>query len=89
VSGVFNVGTGKARSFQDIADILQTELGTKHKTEYIPNPYVGQYQFFTQANIDDTKHYLGYEPNFELEDGIKAYLPEIKKLFEVEVKNAN
>ncbi|QOG11744.1 ADP-glyceromanno-heptose 6-epimerase [Arcobacter sp. FWKO B] len=88
VSGVFNVGTGKARSFQDIADILQSELGTKHKTEYIPNPYVGQYQFFTEANIDDTRHYLGFEPRFELEDGIKAYIDEIKRIFETEVKNA-
>jgi ADP-L-glycero-D-manno-heptose 6-epimerase len=85
-SGVYNVGTGKARSFQDIVDILQRELGTSAVCEYIPNPYVGSYQFFTQADIEETKEYLGYEPAYEMEDGIKAYVAEIKRLFETEVK---
>ena len=85
-SGIYNVGTGKARSFQDIADILQSELNTNYGTEYIPNPYVGQYQFFTEANIEETKKYLGYEPRFSLEEGIKEYIPEIKRIFEEEVK---
>ncbi len=84
-SGVFNVGTGKARSFQDIADIVQENLGIKRSYEYIKNPYIGQYQFFTQADITDTKEVLGYEPRYELEDGIKEYIPEIKRLFETEV----
>jgi ADP-L-glycero-D-manno-heptose 6-epimerase len=86
-SGIYNVGTGLARSFQDISDIVQDELGTNYKTEYIPNPYIGSYQFFTQANIETTKENLGYEPKFSLEDGIKAYLDEIKKIYESEVKN--
>ncbi len=86
-SGVYNVGTGKARSFEDIVTILQRELDIDNGKEYIPNPFVGQYQFFTQANIDATKDALGYEPKFEMEDGIKAYLAEIKRLYEVEVNN--
>ena len=85
-SGVYNVGTGKARSFQDIADILEKELGIDREYEYIKNPYIGQYQFFTQANISRTKEALGYEPRYSLEDGIKEYIPEIKRLFENEVK---
>jgi ADP-L-glycero-D-manno-heptose 6-epimerase len=85
-SGVFNVGTGKARSFQSIVDILQENLQTSLACEYIPNPYVGAYQFHTEANIDSTKEILGYEPRFELEDGIKSYVEEIKRLFEQEVK---
>ena len=85
-SGIYNVGTGKARSFQDIADILQKELGIKREYEYIKNPYIGQYQFFTEADISDTKKFLGYEPRFELEDGIRAYIPEIKRLFDSEVR---
>lgn len=85
-SGVYNVGTGKARSFQDIVDILQKELGTSATCEYIPNPYVGSYQFFTQADVEDTKEFLGYEPAYEMEDGIKAYVPEIKRVYETEVK---
>jgi len=79
-SGVYNVGTGKARSFEDIVDILQSELGIDDGKEYIPNPYIGAYQFFTQANIESTQKALGYEPRFSMEEGIRAYIPEIKRL---------
>lgn len=85
-SGIYNVGTGKARSFQDIVDILQHELGTSLLCEYIPNPFIGSYQFHTEADIASTKEALGYEPKFEMEDGIKAYVSEIKRVFEEEVK---
>ncbi|WP_044418067.1 ADP-glyceromanno-heptose 6-epimerase [Halarcobacter anaerophilus] len=85
-SGVYNVGTGKARSFEDIVNILQKELEVDNGKQYIPNPYIGAYQFFTQANIETTKENLEYEPRFSMEDGIKAYIPEIKRLFETEVK---
>ena len=39
-NGTYNVGTGISRSFQDIVDILQKELGTDLGTEYFSNPYV-------------------------------------------------
>ncbi|MBN2870415.1 MAG: ADP-glyceromanno-heptose 6-epimerase [Campylobacterales bacterium] len=84
-SGVFNVGTGKARSFQSMVDILQRELGTSFACEYIPNPYVGRYQFHTEADIESTRSVLGYAPRFEFEEGIAAYVPEIKRLFEQEL----
>lgn len=84
-SGVFNVGTGKARSFQSMVDILQRELGTSFVCEYIPNPYVGRYQFHTEADIQSTQDVLGYAPKFEFEEGIAAYVPEIKRLFEQEL----
>jgi len=84
-SGVYNVGTGKARSFEDIVNILQKELGIDNGKDYMPNPFIGSYQFFTEANIESTKENLGYEPKYEMEDGIKAYIPEIKRLFDVEV----
>jgi ADP-L-glycero-D-manno-heptose 6-epimerase len=84
-SGVYNVGTGKARSFEDIVNILQKELEIDNGKEYIPNPFVGQYQFFTQANIDTSKENLGYEPRYSMEEGIKAYIPEIKRLFKEEI----
>jgi ADP-L-glycero-D-manno-heptose 6-epimerase len=85
-SGIYNVGTGKARSFQDIVDILQKELGTSLTCEYIPNPFIGSYQFHTEADIASTKEALGYEPGFEMEDGIKSYVSEIKRMYEEEIK---
>ena len=78
-SGVFNIGTGIARSFQDIADILQKELGTNLGTNYFPNPYEG-YQMHTQAEITSSKNLLGYKPLISLEKGIKNYISEIKRL---------
>ncbi|MDD2791518.1 MAG: ADP-glyceromanno-heptose 6-epimerase, partial [Sulfurimonas sp.] len=84
-SGVYNVGTGRARSFQDIVDILQRELGTNLKCEYIPNPFVGSYQFHTEADIETTREALGYEPAFEMEDAIRDYVSEIRRVYEQEV----
>ena len=86
-SGIFNVGTGKARSFQDICDILQDELQIPRKATYIPNPYIGRYQFHTEADISESRDVLGYEPRFELEDGIRAYLLEIERVYRSEVAN--
>lgn len=84
-SGIFNVGTGRARSFQSMVDILQRELGTSFVCEYIPNPYVGRYQFHTEADIESTRAILGYEPRFSFEEGIAAYVSEIKRLYSEEV----
>lgn len=85
-SGVYNVGTGKPRSFQAIADILQKELGTNLGTDYFENPYIGAYQMHTEADIEATCNDLGYAPKVSLEEGIKAYVPEIKRIYESEVK---
>jgi ADP-L-glycero-D-manno-heptose 6-epimerase len=78
-NGTYNVGSGISRSFQDITDILQKELGTDLGTEYFNNPYDG-YQIHTQANISASKDNLGFEPKVSLEQGIKFYIPEIKLL---------
>jgi len=84
-SGVYNAATGTARSFQEIVDILQRELGSNLPCEYIPNPYARSYQFHTQADIEPTKKALGYEPKFSLEEGIKDYAAEIKRIYEEEI----
>jgi len=80
-SGVYNVGIGNARSFQDIVDVLKKELNIKRNDEYIQNPFVEQYQFFTEADISLSEEFLDYKPRFSLEDGIKSYMPEIKKIY--------
>lgn len=80
-TGIYNIGTGKARSFQDIADILQRELNVNLGNIYIPNPYVEQYQFYTEADISQTSMRLNYRPTYSLEKGIADYIPEIKQIF--------
>ncbi|EQA9331678.1 ADP-glyceromanno-heptose 6-epimerase [Campylobacter upsaliensis] len=79
-SGIYNVGSGKARTFKDIVDILQKELGTNLDYEWIKNPYEKAYQFHTQAHLNENF----YKSEFELEAGIKDYLSEIKRIFEKE-----
>jgi len=79
INGVYNVGTGLPRSFQEIADTLQLELGTDLGTEYFPNPYQG-YQIHTQADIALSRENLNFDPVFSLEEGIKKYIPDIQKL---------
>jgi ADP-L-glycero-D-manno-heptose 6-epimerase len=76
VSGIFNVGTGKARSFRDLISALFRALGLEPKIEYVdmPENIRGQYQYFTEAKAD---HLLraGYNAGFtSLEDGVKRYV---------------
>jgi len=78
VSGIFNVGTGKARSFRDLISALYRSLGVEPKIEYVdmPENIRGQYQYFTEAKVD---HLLGagYNAGFtSLEDGVKRYVTE-------------
>ncbi len=77
VSGIFNIATGEARSFNEIIEILNRELGTNFETEYFDCPY-DFYQEFTKADISKAKEVLGYSPQFSLEEGIRDYLRFIK-----------
>jgi ADP-L-glycero-D-manno-heptose 6-epimerase len=71
--GVFNVGSGEARTFNDIIKILSEEMKVNIKVEFIENPYTF-YQNHTEADISETEKTLGYKPQFSLENGIKKYL---------------
>jgi ADP-L-glycero-D-manno-heptose 6-epimerase len=84
-NGIYNVGTGIARSFQDIVDILKKELQIQRDDLYIPNPYGKTYQFFTQADIKTIQKETGYQPEYSLEKGIRTYLPEIKRIYKEEL----
>jgi ADP-L-glycero-D-manno-heptose 6-epimerase len=83
-NGIYNVGTGNSRSFQDISDILQDELNTNLGNEYFSLPF-DDYQTHTQADISSSQANLGFEPVITLEEGIKAYIPEIKRLYKTEI----
>jgi ADP-L-glycero-D-manno-heptose 6-epimerase len=79
-NGVFNIGLGKSRSFKDISDILQHGLGTNLEVDYFPNPYKS-YQMNTMADLTLSKESLGFDPKISLEKGIKSYVPEIKRIY--------
>src|SRR5947209_10192234 len=73
ISGIYNVGTGQARSFNELIDVLNKCLDTNFQPEYFDNPHP-HYQNFTQADITSAHSGLGYEPRFSLEDGVRDYM---------------
>jgi ADP-L-glycero-D-manno-heptose 6-epimerase len=72
-SGIYNVGSGKARSFNELIQVLNKCLGTNFEPEYFDNPHA-HYQNFTQADLTSARKSLGYEPRFSLEDGVRDYM---------------
>ncbi|MCX5781222.1 MAG: NAD-dependent epimerase/dehydratase family protein, partial [Elusimicrobia bacterium] len=70
---IFNVGTGKATSLNQLVDILNNVLGKNIKAKHIEMP-VKNYINTQLADITKARKMLGYEPKYELEDGIKAIL---------------
>ena len=76
VSGLFNCGTGKARSFFDLAGTVYRALGKEPKIEFVDTPedIRDKYQYFTEASMNRLRD-AGYEkPMTELEDGIQSYV---------------
>jgi ADP-L-glycero-D-manno-heptose 6-epimerase len=76
VSGIFNVGTGKARSFKDLMLSAYTALGAAPNIQFIdmPESIRGSYQYFTQSDVDRLRR-AGYNGGFTaLEDAVDAYV---------------
>ena len=72
-SGIYNLGAGHARSFNELIDVLNRSLGTDFKADYIDNPHA-HYQNFTQADLTRVRDSLGYEPKYTLETGVADYM---------------
>ena len=75
-SGLYNIGTGKARSFNDLAGGIFSALSLPENIEYfdMPESLRGQYQYFTEARMDKLKK-AGYKKKIRsLEEGIEDYV---------------
>ncbi len=75
ISGIYNIATGKSRTFNDVANCVIDYFGSGH-IEYIdfPNGLEKQYQAFTEADMTNL-NIAGYSGKpTELEDGVKSYL---------------
>src|SRR2546423_3486315 len=72
-SGIYNLGSGKARSFNELVDALNKSLGKNLQPDYFDNPHT-HYQNFTQADLTKARSALGYEPRFSLEEGVRDYV---------------
>jgi ADP-L-glycero-D-manno-heptose 6-epimerase len=76
VSGIFNVGTGKARSFKDLMLAVYAALGTAPNIRYVDMPpsIRDSYQYFTQSDIDRLTR-AGYNGGFTaLEEAVGHYV---------------
>lgn len=76
VNGLFNVGTGIARTFLDLTNAVYDSLGKKPHIRFIdmPNEIREKYQYLTLAKVDRLRE-AGYSKEFtSLEDGIKQYV---------------
>src|SRR5262249_54076037 len=76
VSGVFNLGSGQTRSFGDLMLALFQALGRAPQIEYIEMPASirAQYQYFTQAQVENLRR-AGYNAGFTpLEDAVARYV---------------
>jgi ADP-L-glycero-D-manno-heptose 6-epimerase len=76
VSGLFNLGTGVARSYLDLAHAVADAAGAPRREEFVDMPAAlrGQYQSFTQARMDRLRA-AGYAAPFtSLEDGVSDYV---------------
>ncbi|MFQ5960940.1 MAG: ADP-glyceromanno-heptose 6-epimerase [Candidatus Methylomirabilales bacterium] len=75
-NGVYNVGTGQARTFADLGQAVFAALGREPDIEYIPMPVDlrERYQYFTQAKVDKLRRSGFTRPFRPLEEGVQAYV---------------
>jgi len=77
-NGIYNVGSGVARTFEELARCLYQAMDLPPDIRYVPMPDVlkGKYQYFTQANMQKLIR-AGYsKPPASLEDGTRRYVQE-------------
>ena len=76
VNGIYNLGTGRARTWNDLIAAVFSSMGRKTNIQYIemPESLRNQYQYFTQAQMDKLKK-TGCHVNFSsLEDSVRDYV---------------
>lgn len=76
VTGIYNVGTGKARSFDDLVKATFAGLDISPQIEYIdmPEDIRDTYQYFTQATMDKIRTAGYLQPFYSLEEGVDDYV---------------
>jgi ADP-L-glycero-D-manno-heptose 6-epimerase len=76
INGLYNLGTGEASSFNDMARAIFAAVGREARIRYIdmPETLVHKYQYHTQANMQKLRG-AGYNESFtSLEDGVRDYV---------------
>ena len=72
-SGVVNIGTGRATTFNEVIETLNQILGLSFEADYFDNPY-SFYQDHTEADLSLSEKLLGYRPKYTTQEGMRDYL---------------
>jgi ADP-L-glycero-D-manno-heptose 6-epimerase len=76
VQGLYNAGTGQARSFLDLANAVYSAMGKQPKIKFVDTPVEirDKYQYFTEANMSKLQEAGFSKSATSLEDGIRDYV---------------
>ena len=76
MGGLFNCGTGQARTWLNLANALFTAMGRQSDIRFIEMPEAlrDEYQYFTQASVTKLKSAEFTQPFASLEDGVRDYV---------------
>jgi len=72
-SCVVNCGGGISVTFKKLAEVLNKVMSLKREPEFIENPFEGNYQDYTECNMDLAKEKIGFVPDYDIEKGIQDY----------------
>ena len=70
---IFNVGSGTSTTFNDLAKAIYGHYTSSFRIEYVDCPFEKAYQSYTECDLTKIKEHLGYEPQYNLHDGIEEY----------------
>lgn len=73
-NGVYNGGSGKATSYNEIIELLQEFIGVKKPINYIKNPVEANFQNLTWCDMSRSKEDLGHEVKYDAKNGIKDFV---------------
>lgn len=79
VSGIYNVGSGTAITFNDLVKVIVSHLqsvpvNVMDWIDYIEHPFPDQYQNHTECNVEKARRMLSYVPSHDIKSGVINYL---------------
>lgn len=79
--GIFNLGTGKARAFLDLAQAVFAALGRAPKVRFVDTPKAlrERYQYFTEARMERLRDAGWSRPFTPLEEGVRRYVERLRR----------
>lgn len=77
--GIFNCGSGRSTSFNDLVKIINNKLNTNIQPEWIDCPFPERYQSNTKTNMNKAARELNFAPSYDCDAGIEDMITEMKK----------